>query len=128
MKNWKQMAAEVIEKGYMPNNHWEAMLKRHLTRCFPDLVKDLGNDLEPYCQVMTWNAEEFEEMLLDSGTDPHLAREQTMEHLLPMAPEDQDRPARWQSESSEASLEAAALQTLLATPSKNPPPRTIPLT
>jgi hypothetical protein len=116
---WKQKAAEAIKAGYMAGNGWEEMLRRHLTRCRPDLVKELqaSKDLEAYLQVKTWDAMEFEENLLDSGTDPHLARQLTMEELLSArAPEEEDRPERFEVEDSLENQEAAAMRALAKAP------------
>jgi hypothetical protein len=126
-KTWTERAKELPEE-YIPNNQWEAMLGRHLKRCNPALVKELGKELEAYLQVMTWEAMEYEETLLDAGTEPHMARELTMEYLLPKAPEEWDRPEPFETESSLDSQEAAALKALLSNPSESPRAKTIPPT
>lgn len=83
--NWQNQANEAIKNGYQPGNSWETLLRNSLMADRPELAKEMGNDLEAYLQVMTNNAMEFEETLLDQGTPPELARELTMQQLLNLA-------------------------------------------
>jgi hypothetical protein len=53
---WQSRAQEAIAAGYMPGNQWERMLGRALQRSRPELVQELGSDLEAYLQTMTWQA------------------------------------------------------------------------
>jgi hypothetical protein len=112
MRTWKEQAAEAVKAGYMPKNHWERMLERHLRRLFPQLVQELGDDLEAYLVVMTYDAMNLANRLEDEGTDPHTARELALEQLLPKAPDEEDRPEPWEVEGGIASMEAAAERAL----------------
>ena len=80
--NWKAKAKEAIQAGYQAGNPWERMLEGQMNRCCPQLVRDLGSDLQPYLQVRTSDAMDQEELMLDQGTDPQIARELALTALL----------------------------------------------
>lgn len=130
MTNWKQRAAEAVQQNYQPGNAWEAMLSRHLTRCFPELVKDLEktNDLQAYLRTMTFDAMLLAEKLEDEGAPISSAEEIALAQLLQKPPEEQDLPSQAALEDSAQEMEQAAMRVLLSNPSTNPPPRKIPLT
>src|ERR1700731_3677544 len=107
MRTWKERANEAIKEGYVVRNQWERMLEKHLKKFFPDLVRELANDLPAYLIVQTYNAMSMANRLEDEGTDPHTARELAMADLLPRAPDEEDRPEPWELESGIASMEAA---------------------
>lgn len=126
--NWQQKAQEAIEQGYIPGNNWQAMLKKHLARCFPDLVKELGENLEAYLQATTFEAMVFCEKLEDQGTPSQTAEELALEQLLVKPPAEQNRPTRTEMEDAQESQERATMQALLNSPSTQKLPRKIPLT
>lgn len=126
--NWQEKAKEAVEQGYQPGNNWEAMLGRHLNRCFPDLVKELGKDLQAYLRAATFEAMLFCEKLEDQGTPNQTAEELALQQLLQTPPDELDKPTATEIEDSLSGQEQAALQALLSAPSTKKPPRTIPLT
>ena len=128
MKTWKQRAAEAVKAGYQTGNPWEGMLRRHLAAFFPELVRELGKDLEPYIQTKTSQAMDLMHGLTDSGTNPHTARELAMADLLPRPTDEVDRPEPWEIESAGTDLEAAALKGLLSSRLPSPQQRTTRLT
>ncbi len=79
---WKRWAAEAVKSGYQVGNLWEREFRRHLERHRPDLAKELGKELEAYCQVMTARAMASAEKLEDQGTPPQMARELARQELL----------------------------------------------
>ena|ERR1019366_3364908 len=126
--NWQQKALEATEQGYIPGNNWQAMLKRHLMRCFPDLVQELGDDLEAYLQATTFEAMLFCEKLEDQGTPNSMAEELTLERLLVKPPDEQEHPTQTEMEEGASNQEQAAMQVLMNSPSGQKLPRKIPLT
>ena len=112
MKTWRQKADEAVNQGYMPGNAWERELGRHLESLFPQLVKELGKDLEAYCQVQTWEAMELADRLENQGTPPDVARDLAREQLLPRPPVEQGQTTEWEQEGGQASMEEAAEQFL----------------
>lgn len=126
--NWKALADKAVEEGYQPGNEWEAMLRRHLNRCFPERVKELGPNLESYLRAATFEAMLFAERLEEQGTPNQDAEELALRQLLPTAPDEIDRPSRSEMEHAAEDLEAATLRGLLSTPTTNRLPRKTPLT
>lgn len=126
--NWQEKAKEAVDQSYQPGNNWESMLRRHLNRCFPDLVKELGDDLEAYLRATTFEAMLMCERLEDQGTPTDVAEELARDQLLQRPPDEQERTTQAEMEDSVADQEAAALQALLRSPSTSPLPRQIPLT
>jgi hypothetical protein len=112
MSTWEAKANEAIKEGYVVRNQWERMLEKHLKKFFPDLVRELANDLPAYLIVQTYDAMSMANRLEDEGTDPHTARELALADLLPTPPEDQDRPEPWELEGAIATMEAAAERVL----------------
>lgn len=119
MSQWQRMAAEAIENGYQPGNSWERSLKRHLERLFPELVKELGSDLESYLQVQTHDAMDLATRLEDEGTPPQMARELAMQRLYPTPEDEIPQTEQWEMDAQNAALNEAAMQAL--TGEKAPP-------
>lgn len=87
--NWKEEAAKIGSLG-MP---FARLLKSHLLRWFPALVKQLEatGDLEAYTVVMGYRALDKQATMVEQGTDYLIAHELAMAELLPTPPdEDQD--------------------------------------
>lgn len=82
--NWAQQAQAILAKGegYQKGNQWEGMLRRSLQRTNPQLVKELGNDLDNYLIVRTWGAMDLANRLEDQGTPPETARSLAINELL----------------------------------------------
>lgn len=105
---WRERAEQAIEAGYVPGNNWQRMLERHLRRCFPALVGELGSDLESYLIVQTFNAIEMACDLEDAGMDTATAEELVMAELLKRPPDEVDLPEAWEVEDGVASATSAA--------------------
>jgi|GEM_PF-2896798 len=112
MKTWQEQASDAIKEGYVVRNQWERMLEKHLKKFFPDLVRELANDLPAYLIVQTYDAMSMANRLEDEGTDPHTSRELALADLLPKAPDEEDRPELWEVESCAVSMAAAAERVL----------------
>lgn len=82
MANWKRLAEEEKAAGYLPGNAWEMDFRASLESRRPELARELGADLEAYCQVQTANAMNLAEKLEDQGTPPMVARELAMQQLM----------------------------------------------
>ena len=128
-RDWKALAAEALKQGYLKNNPWERMLRRHLLRLFPELVEELQQErsLEAYLQAQTYDAMCYAERLEDQGTPPEVARELALERLLPRPADEEDRPEGWELAGAEQDMEGGALQALLALPAQPSLPRQLPL-
>jgi hypothetical protein len=124
--NWQTRAAEALEQGYQPGNNWEAMLGRHLARCFPALVTELGPDLTAYLRATTFDAMLLAEKMEEQGMATELAEELAREQLLQTPPDETEKPTRTELEESQDNQEQAAMRHLLNDPSAKPPPRKTP--
>jgi hypothetical protein len=122
MNDWKRWAKDLMDKGHQRNVQWEIMLKNHLRRCFPDLLAELQAEriVAPYLIVKTASAMELANRLMDQGTPPDTARSLALEELLPVPPEEQDRPAEWELEGAQESMIEAARQVLLRPSAPSP--------
>jgi hypothetical protein len=81
--NWQRVAKQAIANGYQPGNAWETILRKSLERNRPELVKQLGNNLEHYLQAKTSRAQEmYETMVSEQGMPGEVARELAMNELL----------------------------------------------
>lgn len=78
----KEMAAAAVKAGYQPGNSWEHLLLRSLKRSQPELVRELGPNLQYHLQVEVHDAMELASRLEGQGTDPHTAKELAMHQLL----------------------------------------------
>lgn len=89
-QNWKAQAKAILESGEYVPGAWESMLRRHLSRCFPELCQELrrSGDMESYVVVMTEGAAEMYSDLVQRGTPPEIAREAALALLL-QVPEDE---------------------------------------
>ena len=121
IRTWKELAQAARTEGYVPGP-WQALLRSHLMRLFPELVTELRSkgDLESYLQVKTWSALDYQETMIEQGTPPDLARSEALEQLLPRPSDELDRPSDWERESAEADSMEAAQRFLTQPPPKNP--------
>jgi hypothetical protein len=127
MTNWQQRAKQAMEQGYQPGN-WQAMLHEHLTRYFPELVQELGKDLEAYLKATTFEAVRMCERLEEQGTPNQTAEELALSQLFQTPPDELERTQPYDLEEGASDQEAATLRALLKSPSTSPLPRKLPLT
>ncbi len=118
---WKTRAKQAVQAGYLAKNQWERDLKRHLERCFPELLKELqaGGEVNAYLIVKTSSAMDLMHFLVNQGGSPEDARQAARERLLCRPPEEEDRNQEWESQTGEDSAAGVASQILLP---KNPSP------
>src|SRR5579859_1567079 len=128
---WTRRAQQAVKEGYQPRNLWERDLKKHLKRCFPELLAELTREkcLNAYLMARTHSAMQLENFLLAQGASPEDAREDARQRLLPRPPEEEERTQAWESQSGEDSAAAAgSLLLQQSSPSPSQPKRTTPRT
>jgi hypothetical protein len=82
MSFWKTRAEELIRRGYQPGNQWEKELGRSLKAGRPEFVAELGGELNHYLQVMSSQAMEMFNRMVQQGTPPDVAKEVVREEFL----------------------------------------------
>lgn len=120
--DWKVAAKEAVKNGYQPRNNWELMLERHLRSYLPDLVTELESqgDFQAYLQVQTNHAMQECLALEDQGMDPLNAQESAMQTLLPIPPDEIDRPEGWELEAGQSEATDAMMRLLSKRNPNNP--------
>ncbi|HEV3440621.1 MAG TPA: hypothetical protein VG122_24915 [Gemmata sp.] len=80
---WKEAAEKAKADNYQPGNAWESILRKSLQRSKPELVQELGPDLENYLITKTARAQEmYRTMTCDQGMPADVAKELAMAELL----------------------------------------------
>ena len=104
--NWKEQAAKILKEGYIKGS-WDEMFRRHLNRCWPNLVAEFRatGDLEAYIIVKVHSAVEEWLDLTDAGTEPMLAKELVFSELFQENPDDEEEGDEEESEEEDGELQ-----------------------
>ena len=125
---WTTQAAELIKADPdVMSDPWRELLRRYLEQTQPEKAATLAaaGQLEAFLTVAVADARELEEALEEqmAGVEnaPMLAENLALEHLMPKAGDDVDRPIPEDWEEADAAMADAAAAFL--TSNRNPSPK-----